>query len=99
MGGSGRLGRQPWRGRDRHLLTVRRATVTFSLKTGRISKVGLKISLCYVRLEYRYNLTAGKCCSNKLFMPSFQGNTAIEGRLQILGLAPHYGRGERGAGP
>jgi hypothetical protein len=25
-----------------------RATVTFSLKTGRISKVGLKISLCYV---------------------------------------------------
>jgi DNA polymerase-1 len=27
---------------------ARRATATFSLKTGRISKVGLKISLCYV---------------------------------------------------
>jgi len=37
-------------GQRRHLGASHggRATVTFSLKTGRISKVGLKISLCYV---------------------------------------------------
>jgi hypothetical protein len=36
------------RARPSPSLCARRATATFSLKTGRISKVGLNISLCYV---------------------------------------------------